>query len=91
MKRLTSLLAAALLVAPVLASVAFGAGAERMTKEELLKKLDGGEVTVIDVRTKGDWDKSGEKIKGAVRADSRKIGSWAGKHGKEDTIVLYCS
>jgi rhodanese-related sulfurtransferase len=65
----------------------------RMTVEDLKKLLDDpkSELIIIDVRTGSSWSKSELKIKTAVREDPEDFNSWAKKHPKEKTIVLYCT
>jgi rhodanese-related sulfurtransferase len=79
----------------VLIALAYGAAraddAQMMTKEQLLPLLGKSDVIIIDVRSKYDWDESKVKIKGAVRQDSMKFGSWMKKYPKDKTIVLYCA
>jgi rhodanese-related sulfurtransferase len=65
--------------------------AHMMTKEQLLPLLGKSDVIIIDVRTKYDWDESTVKIKGAVREEGMKFGSWMKKYPKDKTIVLYCA
>jgi rhodanese-related sulfurtransferase len=65
--------------------------AHTMTKEQLLPMLGKSDVIIIDVRSKYDWDDSKVKIKGAVRQDGMKFGSWMKKYPKDKTIVLYCA
>jgi rhodanese-related sulfurtransferase len=62
-----------------------------MTKEQLLPMIGKSDVIIIDVRSKYDWDESKVKIKGAVREDGLKFGSWMKKYPKDKTIVLYCA
>ncbi len=62
-----------------------------MTKEQLLPLLGKSDVIIIDVRSKYDWDQSKVKIKGAVREEGLKFGSWMKKYPKNKTIVLYCA
>lgn len=62
-----------------------------MTKEQLLPLLGKSDVIIIDVRAKYDWDESKVKIKGAIRQDGLKFGSWMKKYPKDKTIVLYCA
>lgn len=62
-----------------------------MTKEQLLPLLGKSDVIIIDVRTNYYWDKSDIKIKGAVREESMRFGSWMKKYPKDKTIVLYCA
>ena len=72
--------------------IALAAEVPRISTEELKALLGGPEVVIIDVRTGGDWDKSKEKIKGAVREDPNKsVKSWADKYSKDKTIVAYCA
>ena len=62
----------------------------RITKEELKAKLGDPAVTVIDVRYKANWKKSGQKIVRAVREDPNEISSWVGKYKKDQMLVFYC-
>jgi len=62
-----------------------------MTKEQLLPLLGKSDTIIIDVRSKYDWDNSKVKIKGAVRQDGMKFGSWMKQYPKNKTIVLYCA
>jgi rhodanese-related sulfurtransferase len=81
----------------LLALVAFTFGvakaddAHMMTKDQLLPMVGKSDVIIIDVRSKYDWDESKVKIKGAVREDGLKFGSWMKKYPKDKTIVLYCA
>ena len=72
--------------------IALAAEVPRISTEELKALLGSAEVIIIDVRAGGDWDRSKEKIKGAVREDPNKsTKSWADKYPKDKTIVLYCA
>ena len=62
----------------------------RITKEELKAKLGDPSVTVIDVRYKANWKKSGQKVARAVREDPNEISSWIGKYKKDQVLVFYC-
>lgn len=64
--------------------------APRITREELKAKLGDPAVTVIDVRYKSNWKKSGQKIAKAVREDPNEVGSWVGKYKKDQMLVFYC-
>jgi hypothetical protein len=76
----------------VLTKMAWAANVPRISKEELKSMLGNPEVIIIDVRVKGDWDKSKTKIQGAVREDpDRNVKSWAEKYSKDKTLVLYCA
>lgn len=64
----------------------------RITKEDLKSLLNDPNTTIIDVRQKGDWQKTDVKIKGAIREDPmREAGSWAIRYPKDRNIVLYCA
>ncbi len=63
----------------------------RMTKEDLNQLLGKADVMVIDVRAAGDWDRETLMIKGAVREDPMKVGSWMEKYPNTKTLVFYCS
>ena len=62
----------------------------RMTVEQLKAKLGNPDLVIIDVRTAHDWEDSNAKIKGAIREDAHKLGTWINKYPKDKTIVLYC-
>ncbi len=82
-------------VALVLIALSFGVvradDPHMMTKERLLSLLGKPDVVIIDVRTNYDWSESKVKIKGAVREEGMKFGSWMNKYPKDKTIVLYCA
>jgi rhodanese-related sulfurtransferase len=60
-------------------------------RAKVTKALVGNpEVVIIDVRRTSDWEKSGAKIKGAVRESEKDI-SWAGKYPKDKFLILYCA
>ncbi len=63
--------------------------APRLTIEELRSKLGGPDVVVLDVRVGDEWEKSNEKIPGAVREDPEKYNQWAVKYPKEKILVFY--
>jgi rhodanese-related sulfurtransferase len=63
----------------------------RMSKEALKEQLGDPDVIILDVRTGSDWKASEFKIKGAVRASSNNVDSWAAKYGKDKTLVFYCA
>ena len=70
---------------------AVAADVPRMSKEALKEQLGDPDVIILDVRTGSDWKASEFKIKGAVRASSDNVDSWAAKYAKDKTIVLYCA
>jgi rhodanese-related sulfurtransferase len=63
----------------------------RISKEELKAKLGSPDVVILDVRIKGDWEASDEKITGAIREDPQSVNSWASTLPKDKQIVLYCA
>ncbi len=62
-----------------------------ITAAQLLPMLGKPDLIIIDVRTSYEWDKSKVKIKGVVREEGMKFGSWMNKYSKDKTIVLYCA
>jgi len=64
--------------------------ASRITIDEL-NAMPADQVTIIDVRTEGSWEKSDQKIKGAIRENPNEVEVWANKYPKDKTLVLYCS
>ncbi len=63
---------------------------QKMTIDGLKARLGNPDLVVIDVRTAHDWDDSKTKIKGSVREDVYKLGSWINKYPKDKTIVFSC-
>ncbi len=58
--------------------------------DELKKKLENNEVTLIEVLDREQYEK--EHIKGAINIPLKEIGAEARKRfSKEDAIVVYCS
>ena len=64
---------------------------DRISANQLQEMLGRSDVIVVDVRSKGDWNKSDSKIRGAVREDLGAISSWIVKYPKEKTVVFYCA
>jgi len=63
----------------------------RILKGELKTKLGSPDVVLLDVRAKNDWERSDEKITGAVRMDPQTVDAWAYTLPKDKEIVLYCA
>jgi rhodanese-related sulfurtransferase len=63
----------------------------RITKQELKAKLGSPDLVLLDVRTRSDWEKSEEKITGALRVDPETVGAWIGTLPEDREIVLYCA
>jgi len=66
-------------------------GVPRIPKDELKAKLGSPGMVLIDVRTENDWQKSDEKIPGAIRRDPEAVDSWAATLSKDKEIILYCA
>ena len=64
--------------------------APRITGEKLRGLLDDPEVVIVDLRHDLHWEKSAEKIPGAVRGAPKDV-SWAKKYPKDTFLVLYCA
>ena len=81
-----------LLMVAVSASTALAADAQsRITKEELRVLIEYTDPTILDVRTETDWKKSAFRVKGALREEPGRVGSWFQKYPKKDTLILYCA
>jgi len=65
--------------------------AERITKEEAKALLGAPNTVFLDARTGGSWSSSSQKIKGAVRVETRDIASWAVNYPKDAKLIVYCS
>ena len=63
----------------------------RISKDELKAKLGSSGMVLIDVRTESDWEKSDEKIAGALRIDPENVDVWAANLPKGKEIILYCA
>lgn len=63
----------------------------RISNDELKTKLGSPDVVLLDVRAKNDWERSDEKIAGAVRMDPQTVDAWTGTLPKDKEIVLYCA
>jgi hypothetical protein len=61
----------------------------RMTIQELKQQMGNPNLVIIDVRTSHDWEDSTTKIKGAVREEASKVGTWIAKYPQSKTIVFY--
>jgi len=63
----------------------------RVSKDYLKAQLGSPALVLIDVRAKNDWEKSNEKITGAVRMDPETVDTWSETLPKDKEIVLYCA
>ena len=63
----------------------------RIGIDDLKRQMtENANLAIIDVRTPHDWEESTTKIRGAIREDASKIGSWIDRYPRSKTIVLYC-
>lgn len=90
-KKMVSITVVALSLILMGAWTAVAVDVPRMSKEALKDQLGDPDVIILDVRTGSDWKASEFKIKGAVRASSDNVDSWATKYAKDKTLVLYCA
>ncbi len=91
MKRLTTLLFAALAAILLALTPAVGGEVKFMEIDELKQMIGSDDVVVLDVRAGRDWSTSEFKIQGAMRADGADFDSWANTYPKEKKLVLYCA
>lgn len=64
-------------------------GPQRISAGELNTMLADRQAVVVDVRDTGDWDRSNQKIKGAIRLDPRSLDPANLPIAKTATLVLY--
>ncbi len=62
-----------------------------ITTEELKARLGSPDLVVIDVRGIRTGTGKERMIKGAIAEDPSTPEKWAGKYGKDKTIVVYCA
>lgn len=63
----------------------------RVSTQELKEDMDRGEqIVVVDVR-RGSWDKSDEKIAGAVRIDPERLEDDWEQIPAGSNVVAYCT
>ncbi len=65
--------------------------APRMDKVDVRGLIGRPNVSIIDVRSDADWQKSDSRVVGAIRENGKDPESWAHKYDKSDTLILYCS
>ena len=65
---------------------------ERITKEELKKKMESGApLTIIDVRNPVDYGKSKVKVKGAVRMTLDEVETRLAEFAPKIEVAAYCT
>ena len=62
---------------------------QRITPDELNTMLSSRQAVVVDVRDTNDWEKSDQKIQGAIRLDPGNLNPAALPIAKSATLVLY--
>ena len=62
-----------------------------ISQEILLDLLDDPSLVILDARISNDWQKSDNKIKGAIRVDPTDVNSWIDNYSRDKKIVVYCS
>lgn len=75
----------------ITATCATAASVSVVKKETVKGWMEKGGVTILDARQGRDWTSSEFKVKGALRADPGKFGTWKSQFSKDDRIVLYCA
>ena len=62
----------------------------RINKEELKPLLDDPDTILIDYRLQMHWEKSDQKIRGAVHENPfAEVASWSSRYPKDKHIILY--
>ncbi len=66
--------------------------APRITKEDLMKKMEAGEdLLIIDVRSDVDYNGSGFRLPGSVRVQLDEVEGFAATIGRVRQAVAYCT
>ncbi len=79
------------LLAPADTSLSAPNDLKYLTPNTLKGRLGAPDLLIIDVRAPGDWDRSADKIPGAVRQDPNGVETWGPKLPRDKQIVLYCA
>lgn len=58
--------------------------------DELKQLLDGGGVTLLDVRRKADYEAEPQLIPGAVWRDPEQVESWGRELPQDRPVAVYC-
>lgn len=61
-----------------------------ISPQDVSAKLKKGEVTVIDVRRRADYEADPAMIPGAVWRDPEQMSSWSDALPRDQEIVVYC-
>lgn len=64
----------------------------RITKEDVISRTNSGEeITFIDVRNPGPWERTARKIKGAIRIALTELDRRIEDIPKNKPVVTYCT
>lgn len=64
----------------------------RISKEDVKRRMDAGEeIVFLDIRNPGPWERSEQKIKGAVRMPLKEIDQHIDSIPKGKPVVTYCT
>ncbi len=61
----------------------------RISKENLKELLGNSDAIILDVRKSENWQKSGFKIKGAIRRMPKNFDTWAEELPRDKKLFLY--
>ena len=64
--------------------------ADKLTPQELKTLLGASDVTLLDVRRRGDRESGPAGIPGAVWKDPEHVGEWSSELPKDKPVVIYC-
>jgi rhodanese-related sulfurtransferase len=91
MKMMTAAVAATLiLLVSCSALTRAGDGVVMISTADLRRDLSDPGLKIVDARDPRSWERSTEKIPGAVREDPGAVPMWLSKYDKADRIVVYC-
>lgn len=82
-------LAMALLIFGMAAPV-FGQNVPRIEPDKLEGMLGAPDLVVVDVRSNGQRQSSGRKIRTASLVQANRLKTWTGDLARQGMIVLYC-
>lgn len=64
--------------------------ADTLTPRELKTLMAASDVTLLDVRRRGDRESGPAGIPGAVWKDPEHVGEWSSELQKDSPVVIYC-
>jgi len=64
--------------------------ADTLTPRELKTLMGASDVTLLDVRRRGDRESGPAGIPGAVWKDPEHVGEWSSELPKDRPVVIYC-